>query len=114
MKSAVSLEHGGTPEPLPQDVGVIFDGRDAESMSYTLFIDREGMGVNTHFFIEDEIELDIGPRDFHSETDLARLRDFLTGIAKLLGKTVLVTPENTQQYPFFEIDPDGVTRFCVG
>jgi hypothetical protein len=107
----LSFQGGASPGPLPQDVGEIFAGLDG-GWAYTLFIDPDGMRVNTHFFIEEEIELDIGPRDVRSELELDRLQAFLTGIAKLLDRTVLVTPENGQECPWFSIAPNGSARCC--
>lgn len=102
---------GPTPtDALPRDVGEIFAWH--ADWICTLSIDPNGMHVNTHFFVEHEIEFNIGPRDFQSERELARLREFLTGIARLLDKTVFVSPENLQEHPLFEIRPDGSTRSC--
>ena len=105
----LAFERGGVSEAVPHDVGVTFV-QHQDQVTCTLFIDPDGMQINTHFFIEGEIELDLGPRDVRDEHDLARLQRFLTSIAGLLGKSVLVTPENGQQHPMFEVAPNGSTR----
>ena len=106
------FERGGVPEPLPFAVDDAFVHH-ADEETCALFIDLAGVRVNTHFFVGEEIELDIGPREVRSEHDLVRLRDLLTDIATLLGKPVLITPENGQKMPWFEIAPDGATRSFV-
>jgi hypothetical protein len=96
---------------LPPDVGTIFAER-AEGWTHTLCIDPQGVNVNTHFFIEEEVEFDLRPRDVHDAIELARLQAFLVCIAKMLDQTVLVTPENDKEHPWFEIAPNGATRSC--
>jgi hypothetical protein len=105
----LSFERGGVSEAAPLDVGDAFAQQEYQD-TCTMFIDPAGMRVNTHFFIEEEIELDIDPRDVRGGHDLARLQAFLTRIAGLLGKTVLITPENGQDTPWFEIAPEGPTQ----
>src|SRR5687768_3264409 len=108
----LAFKRGGASEAVPHDVGDAFVQQDHQE-TCTLFIDPDGMRVNTHFFIEGEIELDLGPRDVRNEHDLGRLQALLTSIAGLLGKTVLITPENGQEHPWFEIAPNGETRSCL-
>jgi hypothetical protein len=105
----LSFIRGAASEAVPDDVIDAFALREDQD-TCTLFIDPNGIRINTHFFIESEIELDLDPRDVRNASDLTRLQVFLTCIAGLLGRPVLITPENGQDVPWFEIAPDGLTR----
>lgn len=105
----LSFVRGAASEAVPDEVIDAIAPREDQDIC-TLSIDPDGMRIYSHFFIESEIELDLDPRDVRNASDLARLQVFLTGMAGLLGKTVLVTPENGQDCPWFEIAPDGATR----
>ncbi|MGH9199458.1 MAG: hypothetical protein ACRD1T_27470, partial [Acidimicrobiia bacterium] len=49
---------------LPEDVRDVFELRDSKSVA--LLVRVNGVWLKTHFFIEEEIELDLDPRDVDS------------------------------------------------
>ncbi len=55
------------------------------------------------FFVEDEIELDVDPREFRSHEDLEALLDFLRWLGELLSRDVLLCHENAKD--------EGICRF---
>ena len=59
--------------------------------------------LNAHFFTENEIENDIDPREFRSIEDHEKLIKFMADISNLLGKEVILTPENEQNTPLIKL-----------
>jgi hypothetical protein len=96
-------EVDGASPPLPTGVASIFATR--QDASPILKVDLRGMWLHSHFFTEDEIEFDLDPREVQDEIALARLLDFMRGVATHLGKTAILTPENWVQSPIFEVRP---------
>jgi len=64
--------------------------------------------VNTHFFAEVEIENDIDPREFNSIEDHERLTKYMSDISALLGKEVILTPENEHETVLFKINRNRI------
>lgn len=71
----------------------------------TLYIDRERLGLNCHFFTMEEIEFDLDPKDFQNEEQVSRLLDFIRTVGQALHKEVALTAENDAQHPLFRYDP---------
>lgn len=97
---------GSRHASLPDDVGELF-GRGPESERTSLSIHLHGMILNTHFFVADEIELDLDPREVKGAREFAHLLGFLRDLARLVGKQVCLTPENLENLPYIEVFPDG-------
>jgi hypothetical protein len=91
--------------PVPRAVAEVFARQHEES--HTLSIKLSGMMLNTHYVIEDEIELDLDPQELQSEDDFARLLAFMKRLARLLDQPAILTPENLQEYPWITVNPDG-------
>jgi hypothetical protein len=91
------------PQPLPEQIEAIF-ARPHDAY-VALLIDEPQLGLVCHFFCPDEIELDLDPRAIDSEARLDRLRGFMRALGRLLGKEVILTPENMPEHPLFRYDP---------
>ena len=74
--------------------------------SISLCIDREHLEINCHFFVLEEIEFGLDPKDFHNEQQVSRLLDFIRAIGRPLHKVVVLTPENGAEWPLFRFDPE--------
>ena len=61
--------------------------------------------MNCHFFIVDEIELDVDPREITAQSDHHALLAFVRHVALGLQKQALLTPENGEDTPFLTFDP---------
>ncbi len=58
-----------------------------------LRIDLESCSVNAHFFSSNEIEMDVLPEEIDSEEKAQSVFEFVSGIARLLKKEVILAPE---------------------
>lgn len=95
---------GGQNQPLPEQVADFFDLGRREGV--ILRIDPDHLGINCHFFMPQEIEFDLDPKDFQQEQHVSRLLDFIHVIGRLLNKAVVLTPENRAEFPLFSFDPE--------
>jgi len=87
----------------------------SKAATQLLRIDLEGCSVNAHFFSVNEIEMDILPEDIDSERKAQSVFEFVSGIAKLLNKEVILAPEygsadqaQLKAIAFCTVDPAGV------
>jgi len=64
-----------------------------------------GTRSNCLFFVEYEIELDITPVEITDESSFLELCNFLRWLANLTKKCTIVTYEDEQDNPFFEVLP---------
>jgi len=67
-------------------------------------IDLNGIIVNSHFFLEEQIEFDVDPKQIKSFTDLDQILNLMTDISKTIRKQVTLTDENTIEFPLIKID----------
>lgn len=73
---------------------------DAKSVAINL----DGIFVNCHFFIADQIEFDINPNDINSLKDYLKIEAFMKNISELLSNQVTLTGENSPKIPLIKID----------
>lgn len=71
------------------------DGTHDLCSSASVYIDK--IQINNHFFIDNEIENDISPKEINSIQDHERIIKYLTDLSILLNKSVILTPENEQE-----------------
>lgn len=69
--------------------------------SYTLGKQR----LNCHFFIKEEVEFDLDPRDVDGPIEAERLGHFLSLLGRATFKEVRLTPENEPQSIIARYDP---------
>ena len=62
-----------------------------------------GMVLNCHFFGEEQIEFDLDPREVNADRWPALL-GFLASLGELLGRDVVLTPENFPEGPIVRYD----------
>ena len=71
------------------------------SCAHNLVIDLGGVEICCHFFIEDEIELDIDPREVASANTKDRVLDFMAQLGASLDRDVILTEENSPEHVWF-------------
>ena len=70
----------------------------------SLTINLEGITVKSHFFIPEQIEFDIQPRQIIQLSDFDKVLNFMENISKVVGKQVTLTNENRIEFPLIKID----------
>ena len=93
---------------LPKRATSIFNNREH---THTMSIDLTGVIVNCHFFMIEEIELDIDPREIKSQNELDIVIKFIKELGKCLKKDAIVTEENSPNDIWFKYisDEDKIT-----
>ncbi len=86
--------HGQPGAQLPQEFAGIRHLQQTEATILNLFLPT-GVQVNCHFFIEDEIEMDIAPREIADAEAFESLLSFLKWLAINLKRDVRLTYENS-------------------
>lgn len=64
-----------------------------------------GIVVISHFFIAEEIDFEIDPREVTSQASLDELLGFLRRVGDTVGKAVILTYESSEQRPFITYEP---------
>ena len=72
--------------------------------SKSVAIDLNGILINSHFFIPDQIEFDLDPKQISQMGDLQQILNFMTNISKTISKQVTLTDENRVVFPLIKID----------
>lgn len=75
----------------------VFQRHDA---SHCLSIWVGEAAANCHFFLEDEIEFDLAPREVHGPKEHDAVLEFVERAAQALGVNASITPEGAQKSPF--------------
>ena len=75
-----------------------------EMESKSLKIDFNGVNFYCYFFLPDQIEFDIDPREIKTVTDFESIEKFMISISKTLKNQVTLTGENSPELPLFKID----------
>ena len=99
----------GKKAPLPTDVSLIFEDADH---SHLLRFNLGGPTINTHFFVEDEIEFDFDPREITSQSDLDLVLNFCASIAQNIERDIRITPENVSDviYLLYSVEQETWLR----
>jgi hypothetical protein len=82
------------------------------SCAHNLVIDLGGVEVCCHFFIEDEIELDIDPREVASSDTKDRVLDFMRQLGANLDRDVILTEENSPEHVWFRYSSKSDVITC--
>lgn len=64
--------------------------------------------VNIYFFMEQEIDNDISPKEFTSIENHNALMSYLTDISIILNKKVFITQEMRSNEPLLEVDGNEI------
>ena len=78
-----------------------------EMESKSLKIDFNGVNFHSYFFLSDQIEFDIDPREIKTIKDFESIEKFMVSINKTLKNQVTLTGENSPEFPLFKIDYDN-------
>lgn len=73
-----------------------------ESKSLTIHLGQ--IKVNCYFFLSEQIEFDIDPKEVNSVNDFEKIEKFMTSISETLQEQVTLTAENNPELPLFKID----------
>jgi hypothetical protein len=76
--------------------------REMESKSLTIHLGQ--LNINCHFFLVEEIEFDIDPKDVNSIREFEILENFMSSISEALQVQVTLTSENSPEFPLFKVD----------
>jgi len=87
---------------MPESVEQIFARR--EEIASLLSVDVGGTILCCHFFWQEDIEFDIDPREVDEQRKAEGLFDFMAQVGRLLGKDVILTPENMQEIVLVRFD----------
>lgn len=99
--------YGEIKEELPKSFQSIKSLQENNSTILTIFLEA-GIQVKCHFFIDEEIEMDIDPREISNESAFNVLLSFLHWLAEYLKKTVYLTYENEPNQVILNVIPQNV------
>ena len=80
----------------------LFSGPDEPRALLVFYVG--GIELACHFFTPSEIEFDFDPGGV-GEGELGCLLTFMADLGDLVGKVVVMTPENGRDEPMFKYDP---------
>lgn len=89
----------GAAEPVPVSAESIVEDSDH---SHCLKINLAGTIVASHFFTDEEIEMDIDPREVVSQRELDIVLNFMRELGAHLKRNAILTEENSPQHILFE------------
>jgi len=95
-KYKFEFTHGAISIEVPRNFSLIKELQETESTTLSIWL-NEKIQLNCHFFIENEIELDLSPYDISSEIDFELLLQYLENLAHVLKNRVILTYEGVQE-----------------
>ena len=81
--------------------------QEKENHRIIMAIKTKNVIINCHFFSEDEIEVDIDPKEVKSKTEAYTVFEFMKDLSRLLNKQSILSRENSPDYPLVRVNPDG-------
>ena len=105
---SLSYTKDGREFPVPPHPTLLGD----TSCAHLLAIDiGEGVLVHCHYYVPEEIELDVDPREVNSPESVACLERFFVGLGNALAQDVVLTEENSAEHVLMRYSPsDGLLR----
>lgn len=80
----------------------------------TLTVHLGQIKANCFFFVPEQIEFDIDPKEVNSINDFEQIEKFMTSISKILQEQVTLTAENTPEFPLFKVDTEkGINKILT-
>jgi len=100
----------GAPAALPHDVDSVFALRETTAPLLSVFLDT--IQLNCHFFNDQDIELDLDPREMTSQAHLDLVLAFMGSLGRATFSGVVLTPENSPGFPIirYELGTDSFVR----
>jgi len=77
--------------------------------SPTATIHIKGIRINTFFFIPDQFDSDIDPKEINSIDDHNELVSYLKTLSELFGKEVIVTEELHDEFALMKVNGENIT-----
>jgi hypothetical protein len=94
----------GVDVVMPTDVGGIFE-RSAEFAVLWSVRPVDGVQLHCHFFVPEEIEFDLSPREVLGPQELDGIAEFVRLVGEATGKVVTLCPENAPDEPLVTYTP---------
>ena len=91
----------GVVQELPELVAIFAD----REHSHLLRIEVAAVKIHCHFFVPDEIELDIDPREVVGPREHSAVLDFLERLSGATRKSVRLTSENSPESVLLSYEP---------
>jgi hypothetical protein len=91
----------GVPLPFPGSQSALANREGSHLLSILL----GGPVINCHFFIAQQLEPDISPKEVAGPLDHQRVLAFVENLAEALELPADITPENCEQHPFLTYAP---------
>ena len=73
-----------------------------ESRSASIYLGE--IKLNCHFFLPDQIEFDIDPKEVNSIQDFEMIENFMIDISREIDNQITLTGENNPKFPIVKID----------
>ena len=83
-------------------VGTRSNVGEMESKSLTIHLGQ--IKLNCYFFLSEQIEFDIDPKEVNSLSDFELIEKFMTSISDTLQEQITLTAENNPEFPLFKVD----------
>ena len=90
------------------NAGFIDDRWDEEHYTACASVFLNEVQVNCHFFMDNEIENDIDPKQVKSLDDHLMIMSYMKAISTLLGKEVILTKENCEDAIWIRVNGDAI------
>ncbi|MCB9305262.1 MAG: hypothetical protein H6565_01565 [Lewinellaceae bacterium] len=83
-----------------------------ESKSASIFLGE--IRLNCHFFLEDQIEFDVDPKEVNSLEDFELIENFMVDVSKSIDNQITLTDENNPKFPLVKIDSNrGINKILT-
>lgn len=89
----VSYQADGEDAALPSAANLLSDKGRAHCMK----VDLGGLVANAHFFVCEEMELDLDPREIGSQAELNKVLNFCSKLSMELERNVAITEESNPE-----------------
>lgn len=76
--------------------------REKDNTSLVLIIEKDGVSFNCHFFTEEEIELDISPKEVNNQHSLNVVLEFMSYFSRAIDLPCVLTYENSPDHVIIE------------
>ncbi len=99
--------HGENKIPLPTNFEEINALQNTDPTTLKIFIEG-GVQINCHFFTEEEIEMDVAPKEIGEKTKFDSLVSFLRWLSKGIKANIHFTHENSPEEEIMVIEYENV------
>ncbi len=104
LKYGIAGEERSASQIDKQDALSYLTDETGEMYCRSTTIDLGGIHVNCHFFLSEQIEFDIDPKEITSVEDFEKVEKFMQSISWALEQQVTLTDENTPEFPLIKVD----------